>query len=392
MPHRTGAVCDSTPSPPPPPPPSVLHLTFNHDRGLFAAGTTGGFKVFRTDPYAEVKSRDVGSGIGIVEIIHGSTFFVLVGGINSPRLDPKKLFVWDDEKRQFIGSLSFRSPVKSVRIRNDRLVAVTAHHVRVFNLGDFRLITTIETEENPRGLCEISQLGAMVVACLGLRKGHVRLAVLESKSDSVVPAHDSTIAAIGLTHSGHTLATASSKGTVIRIFKVADGSVIHELRRGSERAEIHTLCFSPSAKWLAVSRFLPNYFSSDWSLAQFRVQEGIKHVVAFGQQENTLIIVGADGRCYNMPPVCFHTFESDVSFTSLQELICSICGIDSTRTLITIPKDKNLKTTVMVHMTIMMKRLRMMKRLEVRSVVVIGSHPTLLVTFLSGKFMSLNIF
>jgi hypothetical protein len=44
--------------------------------------------------------------------------------------------------------------------------------------------------------------------------------------------------------------------------------------------------------------YLPSYFSSEWSLAQFRLSEGVKYSVAFGrQQPNTILIIGTDGRC-----------------------------------------------------------------------------------------------
>lgn len=41
---------------------------------------------------------------------------------------------------------------------------------------------------------------------------------------------------------------------------------------------------------------LPKYFSSEWSVAQFRLQEGLQHIVAFGHQKNTVVILGMDGR------------------------------------------------------------------------------------------------
>lgn len=41
---------------------------------------------------------------------------------------------------------------------------------------------------------------------------------------------------------------------------------------------------------------LPKYFSSEWSVAQFRLVEGLQHIVAFGHQKNTVVILGMDGR------------------------------------------------------------------------------------------------
>lgn len=44
---------------------------------------------------------------------------------------------------------------------------------------------------------------------------------------------------------------------------------------------------------------LPKYFSSEWSVAQFRLQEGLQYVVAFGHQKNTIVILGMDGRYFS---------------------------------------------------------------------------------------------
>ncbi|CAN6358683.1 unnamed protein product [Urochloa humidicola] len=42
---------------------------------------------------------------------------------------------------------------------------------------------------------------------------------------------------------------------------------------------------------------LPDYFSSEWSFAQFRLPETTRYVAAFGE-ENTVMIIGMDGSFY----------------------------------------------------------------------------------------------
>ena len=47
----------------------------------------------------------------------------------------------------------------------------------------------------------------------------------------MIPAHTGQLAAIQFNPSGTRIATASDKGTVIRVFNVADGARVYELRR-----------------------------------------------------------------------------------------------------------------------------------------------------------------
>jgi hypothetical protein len=67
----------------------------------------------------------------------------------------------------------------------------------------------------------------------------------------LMEAHESALRALVLTADGSKLATASEKGTVIRIFDVATATCVQEFRRGFERATITCLAWSWDYAWLA---------------------------------------------------------------------------------------------------------------------------------------------
>ncbi|CAD5326576.1 unnamed protein product [Arabidopsis thaliana] len=332
-----------TPNLPVMPPPSVLHLSFNQDHACFAVGTDRGFRILNCDPFREIFRRDFdrGGGVAVVEMLFRCNILALVGGGPDPQYPPNKVMIWDDHQGRCIGELSFRSDVRSVRLRRDRIIVVLEQKIFVYNFSDLKLMHQIETIANPKGLCAVSQgVGSMVLVCPGLQKGQVRIEHYASKRTKFVMAHDSRIACFALTQDGHLLATASSKGTLVRIFNTVDGTLRQEVRRGADRAEIYSLAFSSNAQWLAVSSdkgtvhvfglkvnsgsqvkdsfriapdatpsspssslslfkgVLPRYFSSEWSVAQFRLVEGTQYIAAFGHQKNTVVILGMDGSFY----------------------------------------------------------------------------------------------
>jgi WD40 repeat protein len=109
-------------------------------------------------------------------------------------------------------------------------VVVLGHKIFVYNFADLKVLHQIETIANPKGLCEVSHVsGTMVLACPGLQKGQVRVEHYASKRTKFIMAHDSRIACFAITQDGRLLATASSKGTLVRVFNTLDGSLLQEV-------------------------------------------------------------------------------------------------------------------------------------------------------------------
>ncbi|GMN41106.1 hypothetical protein TIFTF001_010341 [Ficus carica] len=334
----------------------LLSVSWNQDYGCFAAGTSRGFRIYNCDPFKETFRRDLKSGgFKIVEMLFRCNILALVGGGANSQYPPNKVIIWDDHQSRCIGEFAFRSEVRAVKLRRDRIVVVLEHKIYVYNFMDLKLLHQIETLANPRGLCCLSHhSNTSVLACPGLQRGHVRIDHFGLNMTKLINAHDSQIACLTLTMDGLLLATASTKGTLIRIFNTMDGTRLQEVRRGVDRAEIYSIALSPNVQWLATSSdkgtvhlfslrvrvvgedpyanssaaslahqnsstsldalisrntganpgsslsfmrgVLPKYFSSEWSFAQFHLPEDTQFIAAFGSQ-NTVIIVGLDGRC-----------------------------------------------------------------------------------------------
>jgi len=70
---------------------------------------------------------------------------------------------------------------------------------------------------------------------------------------NVVEAHRSPLSCIALNNEGTLLATASDKGTVIRVFSVPDARKIYQFRRGSMPSRIYSMSFNTTSTLLCVS-------------------------------------------------------------------------------------------------------------------------------------------
>jgi WD40 repeat protein len=233
----------------------LLHIGFNQDFGCFAVGTNTGFRIYNCDPFKETFRRDFTSGgIGVVEMLFRCNILALVGGGEMPRYPPNKVMIWDDHQNRNIGELSFRSPVKAVKLRRDRVVVVLERKIYVYNFHDLKLIDHIDTIQNPYGLCALCpNTNNTILACPGPDRGTVHLELYDVRKNKVLIAHESDLACISLNLDGTRLATASDKGTLIRIFDTSNYTMLQELRSGMDRARILSIAFNAASQYVACS-------------------------------------------------------------------------------------------------------------------------------------------
>lgn len=138
--------------------------------------------------------------------------------------------IWDDHQSRSVGEFAYRSNVRAVKLRQDRIIVVLEYKIYVYNFTDLKLLHQIETLSNPKGLCCLTHdPHTLVLVCPGLHQGQVRVEHFSLKVTKFINAHDSTIACFTLTMDGLLLATASMKGTLIRIFNTMDGTRLQEV-------------------------------------------------------------------------------------------------------------------------------------------------------------------
>ena len=290
----------------------ILHINFNQDQTCFAVSIEKGFRIFNSYPFKDTFKREFDGGIGIISMLFRSNILALVGGGAHPNYPPNKVILWDDHQMKCIGELSFKTDVKAVKLRKDRIIVALEQRIYIYQISDLKLIDVIDTYLNPFGICTLCPKDSTIVVSPDKNKGHIRIINYDANTNIEVKAHESSINSISINQDGKLCATASDKGTLIRIFSTEKGKLIQELRRGSDKAEIKSICFDKSSKWLActsdkgtvhifslaethkviyetdkecseekknptsVFKFMKGiipYFNSEWSFAQFRIPD-----------------------------------------------------------------------------------------------------------------------
>jgi len=113
-----------------------------------------------------------------------------VGGGSHPKFPMNKVLLWDDHQYKCIGELSFKTFVKAVKLRKDKVVVVLESRIYVYNFGDLRLIDAIDTCMNPKGLCSISADPELaVLATPDKTKGSIKVTIYEKNNSFVIAGH-----------------------------------------------------------------------------------------------------------------------------------------------------------------------------------------------------------
>ncbi|KAK1678014.1 hypothetical protein QYE76_038862 [Lolium multiflorum] len=385
--------------PTPPPPSPLTHLSFSSDGSCIVIAGPSAAQWICCDTFQlrglyqeKNPTRTVVSAAGDMLAKNESTCAIVCYSTTNTTFSARRWkpgflnYHWQYGEKQ----MQTGGDVRAVRVHRDWTVVAYDRRLCVFGQGEIgaapqipgrdknhRMMRAVDTVDNPHGICAVTSSGTtepggiapFAFACPGAEPGELR--VERWVAGEFVPlviraAHASRINAVAMSPDGGLVATASVRGTIVRVFRTTDGRLIGELRRGTDRADIHCIVFSPDSKWLAVSSdkatvhvfrvadlditsstpesgveqkqnapeeggqatpatttpppaeslpapakankgsslsflkgYLPSYFSSEWSLAQFRLPEGVKYSVAFEpKNNNTILIIGTNGSFY----------------------------------------------------------------------------------------------
>ncbi|GAC95949.1 hypothetical protein PHSY_003527 [Pseudozyma hubeiensis SY62] len=261
---------------------ALLSVNFNQDHSCIAVGTRDGYSITNCEPFGRVYTNASGP-TSLVEMLFCTSLVALVATSDTDpksNASPRRLQIVNTKRQSVICELLFPTAILGVKLNRRRLVVVLEQEIYIYDISNMKLLHTIETSPNPMAICALSPSSencylaypspvasptspfatggdAGTGAAAGGSEssaGDVLIFDLLSLSvTNVIQAHKTPISALALNSTGTLLATASDKGTVIRVFSVPAAQKVHQFRRGSYAAKIYSLNFNSVSTLLAVS-------------------------------------------------------------------------------------------------------------------------------------------
>uniref|UniRef100_A0A0G4H8G4 BCAS3 domain-containing protein n=1 Tax=Chromera velia CCMP2878 TaxID=1169474 RepID=A0A0G4H8G4_9ALVE len=278
----------------------VTCLSFNQDHSCLAVGTRRGFIIYGCDPppFQKFYEERCNFSVGIISMFYNSCLIALVpspdetcpplwrsneeaaGGEEGTSLTRgpsscRQLIMWHVTNRCEILRFSFEQPIKAVRMNRKRVVVLLCKKIYVLNMKDMKVIHQMDrmahTWVDP-SLCALvtsGDWGYMATPCLcEPPSGLVTLIdTFSLKPIGSVLAHTTAVQALAFNSSGSLLATASVKGTVVRVFSVPLLERLYQFRRGASETSIFSLSFTRNSDFLTAS-------AASGTIHMFRIQNG----------------------------------------------------------------------------------------------------------------------
>ncbi|KAI9809945.1 MAG: autophagy protein [Sarcosagium campestre] len=193
-------------------------------------------------------------------------------------LSPRHLQIKNTKRETTICELTFPASILAVRLNRKRLAVVLEEQIYLYDISNMKLLYTIETSPNPNAICALAPSSDNCYLAYPLPKkaalspytppshapvsssyvpttvGEVLIFdAMKLEAVNVVEAHRSPLSCISLNGEGTLLATASDKGTIIRVFSIPKAEKLYQFRRGTIPSTIFSMSFNLISTLLCVS-------------------------------------------------------------------------------------------------------------------------------------------
>ena len=158
---------------------------------------------------------------------------------------------------------NFDTPILACRLNKARIVIALQHSIEILNLSNLSILQSINTTSSyGKNINSPSDDSKSVFALSRENVSYLAYPDPETKGEIIlhdtinlkilgkITAHKSDLVQICFNSESNLLATASTTGTVIRLWSLPDGHLLHTFRRGMTHVYINSISFCPASEFL----------------------------------------------------------------------------------------------------------------------------------------------
>ncbi|KAI5949640.1 ATG18 [Candida margitis] len=276
----------------------VTYLNFNQDLTCVALGLKTGYKIVNVEQKFGRCCSYKDDSVNIIEMLYTTSLIAITPLGNEIGSSPRELKIKNTKTNSTICSLFFPTSILNIKLTTDYLIVVLETQLYIYEIKTMKLLQTVKTNSNPQGLCTVSYDAnhcllaypsppSAAETLSNLHNSHHQNKSSSNKSTGnaisdkgdlivfninkflpimAISAHKNDIAAMSFSSDGSLIATASDKGTIVRVFDTNTGVKLFQFRRGSYPTKIYSLQFSNDNKYVLAT-------SSSLTVHVFRLGE-----------------------------------------------------------------------------------------------------------------------
>lgn len=237
---------------------SVISTSFSEDGRVLGVGLTDGYATFTLCPFEKQFIRKIANqGFNIATTTSDSNLIIVCGSSGQGSLTDHNVCIFDTVNGAIVFEITLPNPVQRLTMTSTMFALATKNEARVYKMDPPVLYSQYLTAMNdlvPFDFVMTSK--GFIIGFTGRQLGMLRL--IYGKNDISITAHNHTLQIIKFNSDGTLVATASTQGTLIRLFSTKTGDKVGELRRGMFTAFISNIAFSEDSLALAICTYHTN--------------------------------------------------------------------------------------------------------------------------------------
>jgi WD40 repeat protein len=231
---------------------------FNDDFKVFLNSTNKyaciasdiGFTIYSVNPLKKIISREIQGGVSIIKMLDESNIFLFVGRTENGPYPYNKFIIWDDNKKVVLGEILYNQKIQNIDVTQKHIYIQTDKKLYIYQFDNLLLLKQLDC--NNSSLFSLCNKENEIIVYPTLNTGEIAILNMKNENSFNIQAHTSKIEQVAISNNGKYIATASEKGTIIRLFDVDTQKQINEFRRGTEYVPIIQLAFHPNLSILLV--------------------------------------------------------------------------------------------------------------------------------------------